>query len=281
MQNEMKVVFVTGASTGIGLASVKDLSAAGFTVVATVRTDQDCEALLKQNFENLHVIKLDVTDMAAVNSLPQKLDQLGIQRLHGLVNNAGVALAAPFAHQNFSEIRQMIEVNVLSLMSVTQALLPRLRKSENSTGGRIVNISSVAGQNAAPFLSVYAASKHAVEGFSQGLRRELFPYGIDVIVIGPGSIKTPIWQKGFALIKDKYAGTDFAVPFAKFIQLALHESENALPVEDVSRLVVRVLTVKSPGYRYAPVPRKWRNWYLPRLLPERWLNEVISRKLAP
>lgn len=281
MQNEMKAVFVTGASTGIGLASVKDLSQAGFTVVATVRSDNDRSALLAQKFKNLHVLKLDVTDFVEVASLPQRLESLGIKRLHGLVNNAGVALAAPFVHQDFAEIRQMIEVNVLSLMSVTQVLLPMLKKSEHATGGRIVNISSVAGQNAAPFLSVYAASKHAVEGFSQGLRRELFLYGIDVIVIGPGSIKTPIWQKGFALIKDKYASTDFAGPFAKFIQLALHESENALPVEEVSCLVVQALTARSPRYRYAPVPRKWRNWYLPKLVPERWLNQILARKLAP
>jgi short-subunit dehydrogenase len=277
MQKEIKNILVTGASTGIGLATVKELTGAGFSVVATVRSEKDRYSLQQQSLKNLNVLLLDVTDATAVKSLPDQLGKLNIKKLHGLVNNAGVALAAPFAYQDFSEVRQMMEVNVLSLMHVTQVLLPLLKKSDAAAAGRIVNISSVAGQNAAPFLSVYAASKHAVEGFSQGLRREMFLYGIDVVVIGPGSIKTPIWQKGFEMIQDKYAHTDFAVPFGKFIKLALHESEQALPVEDVSRLVVKAFAASSPDYRYAPVPRKWRNWYLPKLMPERWVDKIIAR----
>ena len=139
--------------------------------------------------------------------------------MYGLVNNAGVAFAAPFALQDFSEVQTTINVNVISLMKVTQVLLPLLGLNGTGPKGRIVNISSIAGQLAAPFLGVYAASKHAVEGFSNALRKELMVCGIKVSIVGPGSIQTPIWEKGFEKVKEKYDQTIFAKPFKIFIKI--------------------------------------------------------------
>lgn len=276
-----KTIFVTGASTGVGFDCVRALLAADFKVVATVRTETD-RANLKAKFgDELQILLFDVSDFASVEQIPAQLKGLGIKSLDGLVNNAGVALAGPFLYQDFAEIQQTIQVNVLSLMKVTQVLLPLLGTDPSAPAiGRIVNISSIAGKSAAPFLAVYAASKHAVEGFSEALRRELMLYGIRVIVIGPGSIKTPIWQKGFSKVKDKYNQTPYKNSFQKFISIALSEEKNALEVTDVSKLVVRAFQVNSPKLRYAPIPRKWANWYLPQLIPAEIYNRLMANILG-
>ncbi len=276
-----KTILVTGASTGIGFDCVRALLAADFRVVATVRKEAD-KVRLKNNFnESLHVLIVDIADYHAVEEIPAQLKKLGITNLDGLVNNAGVALAGPFLFQDFGEILQTISINVLSLMKVTQVLLPMLGTDPNvKNPGRIVNMSSIAGKSAAPFLSLYAASKHAVEGFSEGLRRELMLFGINVIVIGPGSIKTPIWQKGFAQVKERYNHTPYKNSFQRFIKIALGEEKNALEVSEVSKLVVEALTAKQPKLRYAPIPRKWINWYLPMLIPAKTYNRLTAKVLG-
>ena len=168
----------------------------------------------------------------------------------------------------------MIQINLLSLMKVTQVLIPMLKRDS-----RIINISSVSGKSAMPFLAVYAASKHALEGFSEALRKELMLLEIKVIVVGPGSIKTPIWQKAFEVIKDKYSHTIFAEPFSRFIKFALNEEKNALDVNVVSALIIEALTAKNPKFRYAPIPRKFINWYLPKIIPAIIFNRMTARAL--
>ncbi|MBC7419118.1 MAG: SDR family NAD(P)-dependent oxidoreductase [Bdellovibrio sp.] len=276
-----KTIFVTGASTGIGFDCVRALLVEDFQVVATVRTEEDKRRLKNTFAEGLHVLIVDISNYAQVDKIPAQLDQLGIKHLAGLVNNAGVALAAPFLYQDFAEIQQIINVNVLSLMKVTQVLLPLLGTDPSvEKPGRIVNMSSVAGKSAAPFLSLYAASKHAVEGFSEGLRRELMLFGIKVIVIGPGSIKTPIWQKGFVQVKEKYNYTPYAHSFKKFMSIALGEEKNALEVTEVSKLVVAAFKSAEPKLRYAPIPRKWINWYFPMLIPAKMYNRLTAKVLG-
>ncbi|MBC7741061.1 MAG: SDR family NAD(P)-dependent oxidoreductase [Bdellovibrionaceae bacterium] len=276
-----KNILVTGASTGIGYDTVRALAAEGFNVIATVRKESDREILIKDFSNNVKVLILDVTNLASVELLPAQLKQLGVTELAGLVNNAGVAMAAPFQHQPFEEIQNMIQVNVLSLMKVTQVLLPLLGAYAGAkTPGRIVNISSIAGKSAAPFLSVYAASKFAVEGFAEGLRKELMLYGIKVINIGPGSIRTPIWQKGFAVVKEKYNQTAYAGPFQKFISMALAFEKTGLEVAAVSKLVVRALHSSGPAFRYAPIPNPLMSWYIPQILPARTYNWVSAKVLG-
>lgn len=271
-----KVVVVTGASTGIGFDTVRALTEAGFLVVGTVRKDEDAENLKKTFQQKVKAIKIDLADLNAIGKLPEVLkNELNIHELHGLVNNAGVALAAPFLHESFEEVQQMFQVNVLALMKVTQQLIPMMKKDS-----RIINISSIAGLSASPFLAVYASTKHAVEGFSEALRKELMLLGIHVIVIGPGSIKTPIWQKGFSTIKDKYANTSYAEAFQKFISIALSQEKKGLEVYEVSNIVLKAMTTKSPCFRYAPVPNKITNWYIPKLLPKKVFNNMTAKVLG-
>lgn len=271
-----KIVLVTGASTGIGYDTVRALTVHGFLVVASVRKDEDKANLLATFGNQIRIIKVDLTDFAEVEKLPELLKRdFNISELHGLVNNAGIALAAPFAHQNFSEVQSILQINVLAIMKITQVLIPLLK-----SGSRIVNISSISGKSAAPFLAVYAASKYALEGFSEALRKELILLGIKVIIVGPGSIKTPIWKKGFEIIKDKYSKTAYAESFTRFINFAADQEKMALEVTDVSSMIVEALSVKNPKFRYAPVPHKFLNWYLPMLLPARLFDYLTAKALG-
>lgn len=271
-----KVVLITGASTGIGADAVRTLIQNGFAVVATVRKTED-EIHLKNLYgDKVKVIRLEMTDFSEIEKLPQKLTHdFDIKHLYGLVNNAGVALAGPFAHQNFSEVQNIIQINVLSVMKITQVLLPMLK-----TDSRIINISSVAGKTGTPFLAVYAASKHAVEGFSEALRKEMTLLGIKVIVVAPGSIKTPIWKKGFEVVKDSYKKTVFASAFDRFIKFAMNEEKNGLEVAEVSSDIVKALTLDDPKVRYAPIPRKLVNWYLPKFIPTKIYDRLTAKALG-
>ncbi len=274
-----KVVVVTGASTGIGYDAVRILAENNFLVVATVRKESDKENLLKNFSKNVKVVLLDVTHFSEVEKLPQiLLNEFGIKEVFGLVNNAGVAHAGPFAYQKFSDVSAVININVLALMKVTQVLLP-IMGLETGAPGRIVNISSIAGRVSTPFLSVYAASKHAVEGFSEGLRQELCLKGIKVSVVGPGSIKTPIWEKGFERIKDSYNHTIYATPFQLFVKFGLKQVERALEPAAVSEFILHALSAENPKYRYEPIPQKWLNWYLPRLVPRKYFDKVVTKTL--
>lgn len=276
-----KTVLVTGASSGIGLEAVRALYAAGFNVVATVRKDVDEDRLNQLYSKKIHIIKMDITDQDAVVDLPNVLKKrFNITQLDGLVNNAGIANAGPFLHMNFTEVQQTFQVNVLALMQMTQVLLPLLGAAPQSQHeGRIINISSVSGESAMPFLSVYASSKFAVEGFSEGLRRELMLYKTKVIVIAPGSIKTPIWEKGFQGIRQRYQDTDYAKSFQRFIEFARDEEQNGLSPSDVSRDIIEALTAEDPELRYTPVPRKLQNYYLAKLIPTKWMDRLTAKML--
>lgn len=267
-----KNVLITGASTGIGFAAVKMLQENNFTAIATVRKVADENNLLK-TYPGVKILRLDVTDLEEIESLPEKLAQIGVHSLFGVINNAGVALAGPFLHQPFEEVQQTMQINVVAVMKICQILTPIIQP-----GGRIINISSIAGKTATPFLAVYAASKHAIEGFSDALRKELMLNDIKVIVVGPGTISTPIWQKGFDIIKEKYSHTPFGHSFEIFMKIAMAEVKHAMPVEGVSADLLKALTAKNPKLRYAPIPRKFRNWYLPRLIPAR-LFDLLTVKV--
>jgi NAD(P)-dependent dehydrogenase (short-subunit alcohol dehydrogenase family) len=209
----MKHVVITGSSSGIGRAAVQDLVAHGYHVFGSVRRQADATELQSQLGQNFTPLLFDVTDEAAVQAAADKVsDLLNGQGLSGLVNNAGIGGGGPLMHQPLTEVQRMFEINVLGALRVTQAFLPLLgaRFPQLHPPGRLVNISSIAGRIALPFLGAYAGSKHALEALSDSLRRELALYGIDVIVIEPGSVKTPIWERlereGFA---NKYVDTHY------------------------------------------------------------------------
>src|SRR4051812_41915524 len=180
-------VLVTGASSGIGRATAELLGARGHRVLAGVRGESDLR---------VPTVQLDVTDAGQV-------DALRALELGGLVNNAGIAVTGPLEFMPLDELRRQLEVNTVAQLAVTQACLPALRR----TRGRIVNVSSIAGRVALPLYGPYAASKFALEALSDALRRELRGSGVDVALVEPGAIATPIWERSLAVADALWAAT--------------------------------------------------------------------------
>lgn len=277
MSTKQKVLFITGVSSGIGFATADFYLKAGWFVIGTYRKTKDGE-YFKNNFsKNFLGIEVDVTDFAKVDQIPDILKQSGITHIDALVNNAGVALAGPLEYQSFSEFQSIININLIAVFKMTQIILPLLKKS--NVGARIVNISSVSGENGTPFLGGYCASKHAIEGLSESLRRELNLYGMKVSIVAPGSIKTPIWGKGFDVVAKAYDATEYKNSFRKFLAFASNEVDHALPVEAVVHDINEALTSAAPKFRYAPIPRKFRNWYLAKLFPLKLYDYLTCKAL--
>lgn len=272
-----KVVFITGISSGIGFATADFYLKNGCKVIGTYRKETDAEYFQKNFAQNFFGLQLDVTDFAKVDQIPQILNKNNINHIDALVNNAGVALAGPVEYQIFSEMQSMIQINVVAVIKMTQTILPFLKKAKQ---GRIVNISSVSGKNGTPFLGGYCASKHAVEGFSETLRRELNLYGMKVSIVAPGSVNTSIWSKGIHVVNKAFDATEYRNSFHKFMDFVKSELSHALHVEFVVKDIHHALTNTNPKFRYAPVPRKFLNWYLPKLLPLRFYDYLMCKTLG-
>src|SRR5713101_9336463 len=207
----MQSVVITGASTGIGWATAKLLLDRGFRVFGSVRKQADADRL-KSEFGNFTPLLFDVTDEAAVLAAAREVRAaLGGETLFGLVNNAGIAVAGPVLELAADEFRRQMDVNVIGPIIATQAFGPLLGSDPSLKGprGRIVMVSSVAGKNGNPLMSAYSASKHAIEGLSESLRREMMLFGIDVIVVAPGGVKTPIWSKAEEVDISAYKNSPF------------------------------------------------------------------------
>jgi NAD(P)-dependent dehydrogenase (short-subunit alcohol dehydrogenase family) len=279
----MKTVVITGASTGIGRSAAQYLAGKGWRVFAGVRKEADGEPL-KAVHENIIPILLDVTKQDQVNAAVETVAvALDGRKLDGLVNNAGIALMGPLALQPLDEFEAHFQVNTFGLLRATQGFAPLLGMDESLSGppGRIINITSVGGRLASPFLGAYTATKHAVESMTDSLRRELVIYGIDAIAIGPGSVKTPIWDKAEDKNADTpYANTAWAAPIAKFSETMLAGGRDGLEPEAVSKVIETALTARKPKARYAPVPDKLTNFTLPMLLPKRVVDGFFWKKFG-
>jgi NAD(P)-dependent dehydrogenase (short-subunit alcohol dehydrogenase family) len=225
----------------------------------------------------------DITDEKNVQVAAQQVsDQLNGETLFGLVNNAGIAAPAPLMHQPINEFRQQIEVNLIAQLIVIQAFLPLLGADNTRKGspGRIINMSSVSGKRGAPFVGGYVTSKHALEGMSETLRIELMLYGIDVIVIGPGAVATPIWDKAENVDLSMYDHTDYIDAAKKFQKYMIADGRKGYPPEKIGQVVLRALTTSKPRVRYPVVPGALVNWYLPLLMPQRIIDRMIAKALG-
>ena len=276
-------VVVTGASTGIGLAIARVLVDEGVHVFGSVRREEDGRRVRAELGERFTALIFDVTDSAAIQAaVPVVAAALDGATLFGLVNNAGIAVGGPLLHQPLDEVRRHLEVNVVGALAATQAFAPLLGADRTRRGppGRIVQISSVAGRLSAPFLGAYAASKRALEGMSESLRRELMLYGIDVIIVNPGAVATPIWDKAEAQDGVRYAGTEYEPLLRRFLTAALRSGRAGLPADAVGRVVWTALTAQAPRTFYPVVGRKLMNWTIPLALPARLLDRLIAKRLG-
>jgi NAD(P)-dependent dehydrogenase (short-subunit alcohol dehydrogenase family) len=279
----MKAVVVTGASTGIGLAIARVLVGHGVHVFGSVRRRADADRVRSELGQGFSPLVFDVTDTAAIQAaVPVVAARLDGRTLWGLVNNAGIAIGGPLIHQPLDEVRRVLEVNVIGALAATQAFAPLLGTDRARTGtpGRIVNISSVAGRMSAPFLGAYAASKRALEGLSHSLRRELMIFGIDVILVNPGSIATPIWDKAEMADGSRYADTEYQPYLARFLTAALKGGRGGLTAEAVGDVVWTALSADHPRTFYPVLRRKLLNWTIPLALPARVLDRLIAKRLG-
>jgi NAD(P)-dependent dehydrogenase (short-subunit alcohol dehydrogenase family) len=279
----MQIIVVTGVSTGIGWGITKVLIQRGFRVFGSVRKTQDAERLAAEFGETFVPLIFDITDEAGVQTAAQQVrEQLRGETLFGLVNNAGIAIPAPLMHQPIDDFRKQMEVNLIGQLIVTQAFIPLLGSDRSLRGkpGRIINISSVGGKTGAPFLGAYAASKHALEGLSESLRRELMLYGIDVIIVGPGSVATPIWDKAEKVDLSMYENTDFAEVAERLQKYMIEDGRKGYPPEKLGEVVWQALTTSKPRVRYAVVPGNIISQIIQSLLPKRVIDGIIAKNLG-
>ena len=279
----MKSIVVTGASTGIGWGCVRFLIGKGFHVFGSVRKQADAERLQKEFGAAFTPLIFDVTDEAAVAAGAKIVAaKLNGESLFGLVNNAGIANPGPLLHLDIAAFRQQMEVNVTGQLVVTQAFAPLLGATPDAKSkdrGRICMMSSVGGKVASPFLGPYSASKFALEGLSESLRRELLIYGVDVIIIAPGAIATPIWDKADALDVSRYANTPYKASLDLVKKYMVGLGQKGLPPERIGEVVHTALTTASPKTRYIVTPEPLTNW-LGNNLPKRMLDNTIAKRLG-
>jgi NAD(P)-dependent dehydrogenase (short-subunit alcohol dehydrogenase family) len=278
----MQSVVITGASTGIGWATAKLLLDRGFRVFGSVRKQADADRLTSEFGANFTPLLFDVTDEAAVLAAAREVrTALGGETLSGLVNNAGIAVAGPVLELSAGEFRRQMDVNVIGPIIATQAFGPLLGSDPSLKGprGRIVMISSVAGKNGNPLLSAYSASKHAIEGLSEGLRREMMLFGIDVIIIAPGAVKTPIWSKAEEVDISAYQNSPFFPALGKIRKFMLHLSEIGLPAEKIAERIADALTSRHPKVRYTITPEPL-TYLMTAILPKRMVDRIIARRLG-
>jgi len=271
-------VVITGASTGIGRASALELDSRGFHVFAGVRRDEDADRLRAER-PSIEPLRIDVTDAASIAAARDHVaEAVGARGLAGLVNNAGIAVPGPLEHLPIDELRRQLEVNLVGQVAVTQAFIALLRTAR----GRIVNIGSIGGRVALPLLGPYAASKHAMEGITDSLRRELRPWGIEVSIVRPGPIATEIWERGNAnadelLERMPGAAADYGPAIERARAFAAQRTREAVPPSAVAEVVAQALTADKPRTRYLVGPQARLLAGLRAVLPDRWFDAVLER----
>ncbi|MBI0579062.1 SDR family oxidoreductase [Neobacillus cucumis] len=275
---EKKTAIVTGSSSGFGLLTVIELALKGFTVIATMRDLTKSEQLLelakeKQVVDFIHVHHLDVTSPESIDEFKSFLSVW--PSVDVLVNNAGFAVGGFSEELSIEDYQKQFETNFFGVISLTNAVLPFMRANGR---GRIINMSSISGRFGFPGLSAYSASKHALEGYSESLRLELKPLGIDVSLIEPGSYQTNIWTS----VDDMVVDTDS--PYTDYMKSILKEIDNGKtgygdPIE-VAKLVAEIATqVKPPKLRYPIGKGVKSNLFLKNILPWEKLETFIIKKL--
>jgi len=273
-------VLVTGVSSGIGRAIALDLMGAGYTVFGSVRRIEDATSLSQFKGDQFIPLVFDVTDLAGIAQAVSEVEaRLGTAGLTALVNNAGVSISGPFLHQPADQFQRVMDVNFHGLVAVTRAFLPLLgaRDEPGHRPGRIINIGSVQGTLTVPFMAAYSASKHAVEAFAQGLRRELLPFGISVSTIEPNFTKSDIFAKAASdSMANNYQGTRYEAAWVQFNASLAAEEAKAKPAETVTRKVLHAIQSPRPRTRYPLDPI----WHIGRFLPDRIFDGLIFKALG-
>ncbi len=275
-----KIAIVTGASSGFGLLISLELAKSDFNVIATMRTLEKGEELLKQAHvlgvkENIFLHELDVTSNQSISKFKTMLENT--EHIDLLVNNAGYAGAGFIEEIPIEEYRMQFETNVFGAISVTQAVLPIMRKQRS---GKIINMSSISGRIGFPGLSPYIASKYALEGWSESLRLELKPFGIDVVIVEPGSYKTNIWTSGKHIseksLKEDSPYFDMMKKLEQHIERGATQFGNP---DEIASLVVTLALKKKTGLRYMIGKGVRLSVFIKNIVPWRVWEKILLKQL--
>ncbi|MET8505366.1 SDR family oxidoreductase [Streptomyces sp. NPDC004787] len=274
-------VLVTGASSGLGRVCALVLERAGFRVFAGVRKETDGESLAQEAAHGRIVpVRIDVTEEKSITEAAERVAAVvGDDGLWGLVNNAGICVSAPLECVPPAQLRRQLDINVVGQLAVTQAFLPQLRRAR----GRVVNVTSGLGSVAVPYLGAYASAQFAKEALTDVLRRELRPHGVDVSVIQPGAIMTPIWGKVGETARAAMDGVPgpiaelYRIPFHRFLHANERQArDSSTRPEDFARTVGRALTARRPKSRYRVGADARTVSVLARALPDAALDRYLS-----
>jgi NAD(P)-dependent dehydrogenase (short-subunit alcohol dehydrogenase family) len=276
----MRSVLVTGASTGIGRATALRLDASGWKVFAGVRREEDAASLGAEASERLAPVFLDVTDADEIVAAAERIEAESQGGLDGLVNNAGVAIPGPLETVPLEDFRRQLEVNLVAYVAVTQAMLPQIRLAE----GRVVFLSSIGGRIAFPFGGPYHASKFGTEAIGDVFRQELRPWGLKVSIVEPGSIDTPIWERGQRTAEEIEAKSPrtnllYGAAIGKFRKVIEDTAERGIPPEKVAKAISHALESSRPKSRYLVGLDAKVQARLKPLIPTPLFDRIVARQL--
>jgi NAD(P)-dependent dehydrogenase (short-subunit alcohol dehydrogenase family) len=277
----MRSVLVTGASTGIGRATVERLDAAGWRVFAGVRKQEDADALSEAGSERVVPLILDVTDAEQIAAAAKRIEAEAGGQLDGLVNNAGIAVPGPLETLPLEDFRRQVEVNLTAQVAVTQAMLPLIRR----VPGRIVFIASIGGRIAFPLNGAYHAAKFGVEAVGDVFRQELRPWKIGVSIVEPGSIDTPIWERGSANADEIEARAHpeqdalYGKAIASFRKVVQDLADRGIPPEQVAKVIAHALEAERPRTRYLVGLDAKLQARLKVVIPDRVWDRLVARMM--
>jgi NAD(P)-dependent dehydrogenase (short-subunit alcohol dehydrogenase family) len=275
-------VLITGTSTGIGRAAALALGKDGWRVFAGVRREEDGDSLASEAVGAITPLLIDVTDAGSIEEAARRIEaDAGSAGLDGLVNNAGLAVAGPLETLPLDDFRHQLEVNLTGQVAVTQGLLPLIRRAR----GRIVFISSIGGRISLPFASPYHASKFGIEAVGDSLRQELRPWGIEVILVEPGSIATPIWERGRQRADEMAERAPdaqeklYGEQIDKFREATREAEERGIAPERVAGVIAKALTARRPRTRYLVGTDAKVQAGLRKVVGDRLLDRLIASQM--
>lgn len=280
----MKSIVVTGVSSGIGLSITRLFIKNGYRVFGSVRNDEDAERLSLEFGSNFIPLIFDITDVMAIQKASEIVQTLlEGSKLFALINNAGIVVNGPLMNISSENFSRQLEVNIIGPFNVTKAFVPLLGSDKNLSGspGRVINIGSASGIFAVPFMGPYTASKFGLEGLNDSFRRELFLYGIDVILVGPGPVKTPIMEKMKKSLPVDV--TDYSESLIKYQKMSNGAVDTAMSPEKISENVWGILNSKKPKVRYSVIQSGLKPFLLlkiPLYLPKRLVDRMFAKMLG-
>lgn len=279
----MKYVLITGTNSGIGEAISTALIQKGYHVFGSVRDEKNAKILSSKLGSNFTPLIFDITNEVAVEkSVSVVREQIKTEGLTALINNAGISVIGPLKDMSVADFRKQIDVNLTGAFIVTKYFLPLLggEKKSNIKPGRIINISSLSGTRTVPFIAAYAISKHGIEALTDGLRRELMLYGIDVIGILPGSVKTPMIDKIDSGIMDASKNSDYGPMLLKFKEVNDKKVASGIPIQKVVATVCKALESSNPKPRYYLRTSFITDYLMPTFLPTRIMDLVFAKVMG-